>query len=387
MFRPAKRLENIKPSGIRRFSSMAKKIPDVIDLTIGEPDFPVSSQALEAGWNAAKGGKTHYGPTNGLPELREALAKKAFREYGLKYDPETEILVTVGGTEAVFSCLCGLVNPGDQVLIPDPGFVCYEPSVFLTGGVPVHIPQDEGKGFKPRIDEFESFITKKSRVMILNYPSNPTGAVLTGNETAALTKVAEENDLIVVSDEVYEKIVYDDTKHHCIATFPGMKEHTLVVGSFSKTYAMTGLRVGYVYGPKELMSHVWLAHQYVAAPANTIAQHVAVAALEGNQDLLKQMVVELNRRRQLVHKRINQIAGLSTVLPKGAFYFFPNVKRYQRSSEEFAWTLLQEAKVAVVPGSVFGPNGEGHVRISYSTAYEQIEEGLNRIERLARQLL
>jgi len=228
-FKPAERLKRIKPSGIRRFFGLAQEIPDAINLSVGEPDFTPPRYALDAGWQAAKEGKTHYTPTNGISELREVLAQKSYRDYGLSYDPNSEILVTVGGTEAIFLALFGLVNPGDEVLIPNPGFVCYEPGVALAGGVPVDIPLFEKKEFKPSIDDVTSLITDKSRVMILNYPNNPTGAVLSYDEVAALAKIAVERDMIVISDEVYEKIIYDNAKHYCLATFPGMKERTLVV--------------------------------------------------------------------------------------------------------------------------------------------------------------
>ena len=291
-FKPAERLKRIKPSGIRRYFSLAQGIPDVVNLSVGEPDLTPPKHALDAGWRAAKEGKTHYAPTNGIPELRESLVQKAYRNYGLHYDPNSEILVTVGGTEAIFLALIGLLNPGDEVLIPNPGFVVYEPGVLLAGGVPVHVPLFEKNDFKPSVDDVTSLITDKSRVMILNFPNNPTGAVLSYDEVAALAKIAVERDLIVISDEVYEKIIYDNAKHYCLATFPGMRERTLVVNSFSKTYAMTGLRVGYVYGPKELISYVWLVHQYVVACVNSLAQYVALAALRGPQDFVKDMVKE-----------------------------------------------------------------------------------------------
>lgn len=385
-FKSAERLKRIKPSGIRRFFALAQGIPDAIGLSLGEPDFTSPKHALDAGWQAAKEGKTHYTPTNGIPELREALAKKAYGNYGLSYDPNSEILITVGGTEAIFLALMGLVNPGDEVLIPNPGFVCYEPSVLLAGGVPVYTPLFEKNDFRPSINDVMSLVTDKSRVMILNYPNNPTGAVLSYDEVAALAKIAVERDLIVISDEVYEKIIYDNAKHYCLATFPGMRERTLIVNSFSKTYAMTGLRVGYVYGPKELISSIWLMHQYTVACVNSLAQYIALAALRGPQDFVRNMVKEFDRRRRLVHKRLNEIEGFDCALPKGAFYVFPNIKGFGMSSEEFVAFLVREAHVTVVPGSAFGSYGEGYIRISYAAAYEQLEEALNRIEKAVKRL-
>jgi aspartate/methionine/tyrosine aminotransferase len=380
-FSPAKRLKGITPSGIRRFFALAKAAPNIINLSVGEPDFIPPKHTLEAGWEAAKEGKTHYSPTNGIPELLEALAKKARGDYGLSYDPNCEIVITVGGSEAIFSALIGLINPGDEVLIPNPGFVCYEPCVRLAGGVPVSVPLLEKNGFRPSIDDVMSLITKKSRVIILNYPNNPTGAVLSYNEMSALAKVAVEHDMIVISDEVYEKILYDGAKHYCAATFPGMRERTLVVNSFSKTYAMTGLRVGFVYGPKELISPLWLVHQYNVTCVNSLAQYIALAALKGPQNFVKEMVHEFDRRRQLVYERLNEVEGFNCTLPKGAFYVFPSIKRTRMSSEKIAEFLIQEAQVATVPGSAFGCYGENYLRISYSAAYEQLQDALDRIER------
>lgn len=385
-FKAAERLKNLKRSGIRRFFAAAQEIPNVINLSVGEPDFSPPKHVLERVCQAALEGKTHYAPTNGIPELREALVQKAHRDYGIRYDPDSEVLVTVGGTEAIFLALLGLVNPGDEVLVPNPGFVCYEPGVLLAGGIPVSVPLLEGNCFKPYIEHVTSLITNKSRVMILNFPNNPTGAVLSREEVASLAKIAVERDLIVISDEVYEKIVYDNAEHHCLATFPGMRERTLVVNSFSKTYAMTGLRVGYVYGPKELISPVWLVHQYLVACVDTFAQYAALAALEGSQDFVTSMVKEFDRRRRFVFKRLNEIEGFSCTLPKGAFYIFPNIKSFKMSSEKFAQLLLKEAHVATVPGSAFGSYGEGYIRVSYAAAYDQLEEALNRVEKAVKKL-
>lgn len=326
-------------------------------------------------------GRTHYAPTNGIRELREALALKASHDYGLGYDPDSEIIVTAGGTEAIFLALAGLVNPGEEVLIPNPGFVAYEPLVLLVSGVPISVPLLEKNDFKPFVDDVMSLITDKSRVMILNFPNNPTGAVLSHDEVAALAKVAIERDMIVICDEVYEKIIYDDGKHYCAATFAKMRERTLIVNSFSKTYAMTGLRVGYIYGPRELVAPLWLVHQYVIACVDTITQYVALAALSGPQDFVSNMTREFDRRRRLICRRLSEIEGFGCLVPKGAFYVFPNIRALGKSSEEFSEFLLREARVITVPGSAFGSYGEGHIRISYSAAYEQLEEALDRIER------
>ncbi len=385
-FKPADRLKLIKPSGIRRFFALAREIHDAINLSVGEPDFSPPKHTLDAGWKAGKEGKTHYAPTNGISQLREALAQKIHHDCGLSYDLNSEILITVGGTEAIFAALMGLLNPGDNVLIPNPGFVLYEPSVLLAGGVPVYVPLYERNEFKPSIDDVMSLVTDKSRVIILNYPNNPTGAVLSHDEVVALAKVAVERDMIVISDEVYEKIVYDGAKHYCLATFPGMHGRTLTVNSFSKTYAMTGLRVGYVYGPKELIAPLWLVHQYAVACVNSLSQYIAVAALKGPQSFVNDMLTEFDKRRRLVYDRLNEIEGFRCSLPKGAFYAFPNIRDFGLSSEKFAEFLAEEAHVIVVPGSAFGSHGEGYIRISYAAAYEQLEEALDRIERAVTRL-
>ncbi len=377
---PVERLKLIKPSGIRRFFALAQGMPECFNLSVGEPDFSVPPHALDGGWQAVKEGRTHYAPTNGIPELRDALAQKLSRDYGLNYDPNCEVLVTVGGTQAIFLALMGLVNQGDEVLIPDPGFVTYEPGVLLAGGVPVHVPLREDNDFRPSMNDVTSLITGKSRVMILNYPNNPTGSVLSYDEVAALSKIAVDCDLVVISDEVYEKMVYDGVKHYCLATFPGMRERTLVINSFSKTYAMTGLRVGCVYGPRDLVSPLWLVNQYTVACVDTFSQYVALAALKGPQDCVEEMVREFDRRRHLLHERLNEIEGLKCQLPKGAFYAFPNIRGSGLSSEGLADLLVKEASVLTVPGSAFGAYGEGYLRLSYASAYENLEEAMDRME-------
>jgi aminotransferase len=385
-FKPADRLRDIKISGIRRFFGLAGELPDAINLSVGEPDFSPPMHTLSAGQKAAEEGKTHYEPTNGLAELRKALAEKARDDYALSYDADGEILITVGGTEAIFATLFGLINPGEEVLIPNPGFVLYGPCVRLSGGVPVSIPLLESNDFRPSIDDVTSLITEKSRVIILNFPNNPTGAVLSREEAAALAELAIKHDLIVISDEVYEKLLYDGAKHYCMATFKGMRERTLTVGSFSKTYAMTGLRVGYVYGPTELISPLWLVHQYTVACVNSLGQYAALAALQGPQDCIGDMRKEFDRRRHLVYDRLNQIDGFHCKLPKGAFYMFPNIKDFKMPSEEFVEYLVKEAHVITVPGSSFGGNGEGYLRLSYAAAYDQLEEAMDRIEKAIKKL-
>ena len=383
---PVERLKLIKPSGMRRLFALAQEMHVSFNLSVGEPDFRVSSDALDEGWRAVKEGKTHYVPTNGVPELRDALSQKAYADYGLSYDPSCEVLVTVGGTQAIFAALMSLLNPGTEVLIPDPGFVLYEPCVLLAGGIPVHVPLREGNDFKPSLNDVTSLITNKSRVMILNHPNNPTGSMLSHDEAAELSKVAADRDLVVISDEVYEKIVYDGAKHSCLATFPGMRERTLVINSFSKTYAMTGLRVGCVYGPKELISRLWLTSENNITCVDTFSQYVALAALKGSQDCVAEMVREFDRRRHLVHKRLNEIQEFHCQLPKGAFYAFPNIKGSGLSSEQLAEFLVKEASVLTVPGSSFGACGQGYLRLSYASAYKDIQEALDQMEKALKKL-
>ena len=379
----AGRLKKIRPSGIRRLFSLAQGVPDVISLGIGEPDFVPPPHVLEAAKRALDEGKTHYTPTTGIPELREALVEKMKRDYGLSYDPDSEVLVTAGGTEAIFLALLALINPDDEVLIPDPGFVCYEPGVLMAGGVPVSMPMLEKEYFKIDAEVVMSLITDRSRVMITNTPNNPTGSVLSYDDVAGLAKLAVERDLTVISDEVYEKITYDDAEHHCLATFPGMRERTIVINSFSKTYAMTGLRVGYALGPREVISPMMLAHQNITACVNGPAQYAAVAALEGSQKFVGDMVREFDRRRRLLHSRLNEIEGFSCPLPEGAFYAFVDIEEFGEPSEKISEHLLNKGKIVTVPGSAFGRYGEGYLRFSYATAYEKIEEALDRIEKIA----
>ncbi len=361
-------------------------MPGCIDLSVGEPGVHPPKNALDDGWEAARKIKLTYAPTNGISELREELVQKARRKYGLSYDPNSEVLVTVGGTEAIFLALMSLVSPSDEVLVPNPGFVVYAPGVFLARGTPIYVPLLEKNDFRPSIDDVSSLITEKSRVIILNYPNNPTGAALSYDEAAAIAKVAVENDLIVISDEVYEEITYDDTTHYCLATFPGMRERTLVINSFSKTYAMTGLRVGYVYGPSELISSLWLVHQYTVTCVNSLAQSIALAALREAQDFVANMVCRFNKKRLLIHKRLNELEGVRCSLPKGAFYAFPNIKTFKKTSEELANLIAREAHVITVPGSAFGCYGEGYLRLSYAGADAELEEALSRIEKSVKKL-
>ncbi|UCE29877.1 MAG: pyridoxal phosphate-dependent aminotransferase [Candidatus Bathyarchaeota archaeon] len=374
------RLREVKPSDIRRLFSLAQSLPGVISLGIGEPDSMPPPHVIGAAKRALDEGRTHYTPTAGIRELREALTRKAKRDYGLSYDPESEVVVTIGGTEAIFLAMLTLIDPHDEVLIPDPGFICYSPCTLMAEGVPVSMPISEENDFALDAETVMPLITEKSRVIIINSPSNPTGSVLSHDVLAGLAKLAVDCDLVVISDEVYEKVTYDGVKHHCLATFPGMRERTIVVNSFSKTYAMTGLRVGYALGPKELIAPMMLTHQFTTACVSGPAQHAAISALEGPQKFVGDMVQEFDRRRRFLHTRLNEIEGFRCGLPQGAFYIFASIQGFESSSTKFADYLLNKAKVVTVPGSVFGECGEGYLRFSYAAAYSEIEEALDRVK-------
>jgi aminotransferase len=381
-----RRLRKIERSGTGNLFSVAQRVSSVINLAIGESDFTPPGHVINAAKRALNEGKTHYTPSAGILCLREAIAEKVKNDHNLEYDPNNEVLITIGATEAVFLALKAISSPGDDVLLLDPGFICYEPDVFLTGGKPIHVPICKREGFGLDVETVMSRITKRSRVIIINSPNNPTGAVFSHDDLLKLSRLAVERDLVVISDEVYEKIVYDDAKHFCLATFPGMRERTIVVNSFSKTYAMTGFRVGYAIGPLELIAPMLKVHQYSVACVDGVAQYAAIAALKGSQDFVRTMVTEFARRRELMHARINEIEGLECALPKGAFYVFADIHRLKRSSTDFSDYLLDDGKVAVVPGCAFGKVGEGYVRLSYATAYEKIEEAMDLIEKAVKKL-
>jgi len=382
----SERLRNIKASGIRRLFSLAQCAPDTISLGVGEPDFTPPQHILNAATRAIEEGKTHYCPSRGVLTLREAVTKKHQREYKLFYKPDSEVLITVGATEAASLALLSFLNSGDEVLIPSPGFVSYGPAVQIAGGAPIPIPVLEDKGFKPDMSTVASLITEKTRLIIVNSPNNPTGSVLSYKELSELGKLAVENDLIVISDEVYEHIIYDGMKHYSMATFPGMRERTVTVNSFSKTYAMTGFRIGYALGPENLIDSMLLTHQFLVACVDGPAQYAAEAALEGPQGFIHKMVSEFDERRRFVYRRLSEIEGFTCNLPKGAFYMFPNIKAFGVDSKFFSELLFESTKVVTTPGSAFGTYGEGFLRLSYATSMGKIDESLNRIERASKQL-
>ncbi len=375
MTKVSRTLTEIKPSLIRRFLDVARRRPGTIDLTIGDPSHKTPSHVIEAYVRALREGKVKYSTSRGIYELREAIADKYRREYGLDYSPD-EVVVTVGASEAIFSTIRALIDPGDEVLIPDPGFVQYEPAVRICHGKPIHHPLLEEKDYLPDVEAMKELISKRTRVIVMNTPCNPTGSVFTRDILKAIIDLAEDHDLIVVSDEVYEKFTYDGVTHECIATYS--PERVIVINSFSKTYSMTGLRVGYLLGPRELVEHIFLIHFYNVTQTSTPAQYAALAALRGPHDFLKEAVELYDRNRKAILRALDRLR-IPYVRPKGAYYVFPRIDMFGMSSMEFAKWLVEHAGVAVVPGVAFGDKGKAHVRISFSQRTDLVEEAAERL--------
>jgi aminotransferase len=375
----ARRMARVPPSGIRRFFDILNTMDDVISLGIGEPDFVTPEHICQAGIDSLIQGETSYSSNAGSIELRELIAAKLDELYGIRYDPETEVVVTVGASEAILDAMIAVLDPDDEVIVPRPCFVSYVPSVLFAGGVPVTVEALPENQFAVTAQEIEAHITPRTKMLFLSYPSNPTGAVVPREEMLKITRLAQEHDLLVLSDEIYDRLIYG-TEHVCVASLPGMWERTLHIGGFSKSYAMTGWRIGFIAGPQELMEAVSRVHQYVIMCAPTMAQYAAIQALKAGEPDVQRMVAEYDRRRQVIVKGLNAI-GLPTFEPQGAFYCFPNISALQMSDDEFAERLLLEERVALVPGSAFGPTGAGHVRACYAAPMEEIEEALVRISR------
>ena len=375
----AKRVADLKPSGIRKFFDIVATMDDVISLGIGEPDFTTPEPILEAGINALRQGETHYTSNAGIFELREAIADMLEEKYQVDYDPKDEIVVSVGVSEALYLALTAVINPGEEIIIPTPCFVSYQAEVLLAGGVPVEVPGKMEHGFQPEPGLIEKAVTPRTKAIFIGFPNNPTGAVATRENLEAISRIAMKHDLLVISDEIYDSLVYD-VDHICFASLPGMKDRTITLGGFSKSFAMTGWRVGYAAAPAEILQGLVRIHQYTVMSAPTISQLAALAAVQQGANFAEEMRQKYDRRRQLIVSRLNEI-GLETFLPQGAFYAFPKITCSGLADETFAQRLLEEEKVAVVPGSAFGAGGEGHVRCSYATKYEQIEAALDRIEK------
>jgi aminotransferase len=377
--RLSERVQAVPPSGIRKFFDVIATMPDVISLGVGEPDFATPPQVVEEGVRSLRSGRTHYTSNYGTLELRRALASHLQRLYGFDYSPDNEICITVGASEAVAAAMSAITNPGDEVLLHEPSYVAYVPAIMFNGGTPVLVSTTDASGFALVPEQLEAAITPRTKILFLGYPCNPTGAVLDETTLRAIADIAERHDLIVVSDEIYDRLVYGGHQHLPIATLPGMRDRTITIGGFSKAYAMTGWRVGYVCAPKDLLDGIVKVHQYEIMSAPTVAQDAAVVALKSAEPDVERMVREYDRRRQMFVNGLNQI-GLTAAEPKGAFYAFPSIRSTGLTSEEFSERLLYEQKVAVVPGSAFGPSGEGHVRATLATSYEQLEEALVRMK-------
>ncbi|MEJ7751636.1 MAG: aminotransferase class I/II-fold pyridoxal phosphate-dependent enzyme [Candidatus Limnocylindrales bacterium] len=378
--RLSQRVRTVPPSGIRRFFDVIATMPDVISLGIGEPDFTTPPHIIEEGVRSLRAGRTHYTSNFGTLELRRAIARHLARLYSVEYDPQREICVTVGASEAVAAAMAAIIDPGDEVILHEPSYVAYQPAVVFNGGVPVLVPTRMEDDFALDPAAVEAAITPRTKALFLGYPCNPTGAVLPHATLVALADIAARHDLLVVSDEIYDRLVYGDHRHEAFSAMRGMRERTILLGGFSKTYAMTGWRVGYVCAPHDLLEGIVKVHQYQIMSAPTTAQDAAVVALTGAEQDVRRMVDEYDRRRRLVVNGLNRI-GLPTFEPRGAFYAFPRISGTGLSSEDFSERLLFEGQVAAIPGSAFGPSGEGHLRASYATSFEGIEEALVRIER------
>jgi aminotransferase len=375
----ARRVAQVAPSGIRRFFDIAATMDDVISLGIGEPDFVTPQPILEAGIRSLRDGDTHYTSNSGIYELRQALSTHLETLYQVKYNADDEILVTVGVSEALYLALTAVLDPGDEVIVPTPCFVSYQPEVSFAGGVPVSLKTRVEDDFQVDAKAVEALITPKTKALLIGYPNNPTGAVMTRQKLEAIAAVAEKHDLLVISDEIYDRLVYGGHKHVCFASLPNMHARTITLGGFSKDYAMTGWRIGYAAAPVPLLAAMRKIHQYTIMSAPTTAQVAAIEALRSANSFVEEMVAEYDRRRRLIVDGLNEL-GLTTFEPKGAFYAFPNISASGLDDENFAESLLQEEKVAVVPGNAFGADGL-HVRCSYATAYEKIEDALERMHR------
>lgn len=378
-------LKDLKPSGIRKFFDIAQEMENVISLSIGEPDFTTPWHIREVGIASLQQGRTWYSPNKGLLKLRQAISRYIERHNGVTYQPEDEILITVGGSEAIDLGFRALINPGDEVLIPQPSFVCYEPLVRMAGGVPVILQTRAEDAFRLTADCLRSAITPKSKLLVLPYPNNPTGAVMRREHLEAIADVLRDTDILVMSDEIYGELTYGQEPHVSFPSIPGMQERTLFISGFSKAFAMTGWRLGYVCGPKPIMKQVIKLHQYALMCAPTTAQYAAIEAMEHGDEDVAMMREEYDTRRRFVVAELNRM-GLTCFEPEGAFYVFPSIQITGMTSEAFCERLLREKHVAVVPGTAFGTCGEGFVRISYCYSVSHLTEALHRIEDFIREI-
>ena len=375
----------MRPSGIRKFFDLAAEMPECISLGVGEPDFKTPWAVREAGIESLEHGRTRYTSNAGLKELRAEISRYLERRMNLRYDPMRQILVTVGGSEAIDMCIRTLVKPGDEVIIPEPCFVCYEPITTLSGGVPVHVACRQEDEFRLRADALKAAITPKTKLVIMPFPNNPTGAVMEREDLEAVAEVLRGTDIMVLSDEIYAELTYGADRHVSIASLPGMAERTIVVNGFSKAYAMTGWRLGYVVGPAPVIKIMTKIHQSCIMCAPTTSQMAAITAMRECDDEIDMMRDEYNRRRRLLVKSFNDM-GLSCFDPKGAFYVFPCIKSTGMTSDDFCKELLYKKRVAIVPGTAFGESGEGYARVSYAYSVEHLVEALSRIREFLQEL-
>ncbi len=375
----SQQVNRISPSGIRKFFDLLASMEGVISLGVGEPDFTTPWHISEAAIYSLEKGYTMYTSNLGMPELRQELAHYLRDTYSLEYDPNGELLITVGVSEGLDLAMRAILNPGDEVIMPDPCYVSYSPCVVLAGGTPIMVPTNEENNFEISAADIEARVTNKTRAILIGYPANPTGVVMSREKLAQIAEVARRHNLLIISDEIYAKLVYG-IEHTCLATLPGMKENTILLGGFSKAYAMTGWRIGYAAASREIIATMTKIHQYTIMCAPIMGQVAAIEALREGETNVGEMVEEYNRRRRTIVKGLNNI-GLSCFEPRGAFYAFPSIKSTGMTSEEFAEKLLIEEKVAVVPGSAFGECGEGYVRCCYAVSLAGIEEALSRIKR------
>lgn len=372
-------VQGIKPSGIRRFFDLASTMDNIISLGVGEPDFVTPWNVREAAISSMERGFTAYTANAGILELREEISGYMNKRFLAPYCPKEEILVTVGASEAIDIALRAMVDPGDEVIVVEPTFVSYAPIVSLAGGKPVSVGTDKSDSFKLTVKQLEAAITDKTKVLMLCFPNNPTGAIMTQEELEAIAKVVEKHDLLVLSDEIYAELSYDE-EHHCFSRISGMRDRTVIISGFSKAFAMTGWRLGFACGPKDIIAAMLKIHQYTMMCASTLAQYGALEALQNGMDDVKKMVESYRQRRNFVVKSFAEI-GMSCHTPGGAFYAFPSIEATGFTSEEFAEKLLMEERVAVVPGNVFGEGGEGHIRCSYATSMDNLEEAIKRMGR------
>lgn len=377
----SEKVRSVPPSGIRRFFDIAATMRDVVTLGIGEPDFVTPHNILEAGVRSLEEGKTAYTSNSGLQELRDLLSAQLHKLYGVEYDANNELLVTVGVSEALQVAMIATIDPGDEVIIPEPCFVAYAPSVVFAGGKAVSVPTYVENNFEVTAQEIEAAITSRTKGILLGYPNNPTGAVMTRERLLEIGRLAEAYDLIIYSDEIYDRLVYG-IEHTCVPSLPGLKERTVLLGGFSKSYAMTGWRIGYAAAPAEVLAAMRKVHQYAIMSAPTPAQWAAVEALANpeSEQAVQMMLAEYDKRRRFIVDGFNRL-GLSCFEPRGAFYAFPSIKSTGLSDSDFSERLIMEQKVAMVPGSAFGPSGSGYVRAAYAASMENIAEALRRVER------